>query len=487
MSTLRFGILGLVLGTLASVSCTSSTDADGVASFLVTPNPVQLVRGDSIDLSVIPVDGEGHLVAGVPVIFASNDPAMVSVSLVGRVKSLGPMGATSIQVGGGGAMTEVPVTVFARAVAITVAPDDTTIGQGQTFQLTATAFDSVGAPIPGAPVEFESLNDTIATVSATGLVRGQNPGTVWIAAEIGTVYTFSQVAVRDSGLGERVPLAARPFGAAVTATGVAYVTQLDLGQMSRANLPAHTFVSTVAVGSIPTEVVFNSTGTVAYVTNQFSQNVGVVNVATNTQVDVIPVIGDPFAVVVAPGDSIIYVTTNADRVYGIRLATKDTIVSFPTFATADGFVVRGDTLLYVSTRAGGTVIEFNLKTRTVARTLAVGGVPQKMLVSPDGNELYIANEAGYVQFWNLVTGNQIGTNLILPGSAGYAIARRPNTGQLYVTTAYFGGGKIFVINPTSRTITRTFFAGGSTRQVAFNAAGTVGFVPNEGGWVDFLK
>jgi len=95
--------------------------------------------------------------------------------------------------------------------------------------------------------------------------------------------------------------------------------------------------------------------------------------------------------------------------------------------------------------------------------------------------------AGYVQFWNLVTGNQIGSNLILPGSAGYALARRPNTGQLYVTTAYFGGGWIFVINPTTRTITRADSAGGSTRQVAFTADGTVGFVPNEGGWVDFLK
>ena len=134
------------------------------------------------------------------------------------------------------------------------------------------------------------------------------------------------------------------------------------------------------------------------------------------------------------------------------------------------------------------MIEFNLRTRTVARTLAVGGVPQHMVVAPDGNTLYIANEAGYVQFWDLVTGNQIGSNLILPeGSAGENIARRPNTGQLYVTTAYIGGGRIFVINPTTRTITRSMFAGGSTRQVAFNASGSVGFVPNEGGWVDFLK
>ena len=291
----------------------------------------------------------------------------------------------------------------------------------------------------------------------------------------------------DMGLGERVLLTARPFAAAISPAGVAYVSQADLGQLSRADLPSHTFANPVAIGSQPTEVVFNSDGSVAYVTNQFSHNIGIVNVASNTQVDVIPVPGDPFAVVVTPGDSIIYVTTNADSVYGFRLATKERIAAFPTFATANGLVVRGDTWLYVSTRAGGAVIEFNLETRTVARTLAVGGMPQKMLVSEDGNQLYIANEAGYVQFWNLVTGTQVGANVILPGSAGYAIARRPNTRQLYVTTAYYGGGKIFVIDATTRTITRTDSAGGSTRQVVFSADGTIGFVPNEGGWVDFLK
>ena len=311
-----------------------------------------------------------------------------------------------------------------------------------------------------------------------------------LALVLGTLASVSCTTSTDQGgssLGERVPLAARPFGAAVSSDGVAYVTQLDLGQLSRGNLPTQGFGNPVAVGSIPTEVVFNSAGTLAYVTNQLSHNVGVVDVASNTQIDVIPVTGDPFAVVVTPGDSIIYVTTNADSVYGIRLATKAVIVRLPMPATANGFLVRADTLLYISTRAGGTVIEFNLRTRTVGRTFAVGGMPQKMVLSEDGNELYIANQGGYVQFWNLVTGAQIGVNVILPGSAGYAIARRPNTGQLYVTTAYFGGGKIFIIDPMTRTITRTDSAGGSTRQVAFSADGTVGFVPNEGGWVDFLK
>ncbi|PYO86213.1 MAG: hypothetical protein DMD66_14015, partial [Gemmatimonadetes bacterium] len=141
-------------------------------------------------------------------------------------------------------------------------------------------------------------------------------------------------------------------------------------QLARTNLPSQAFAPAVAVGSVPTAVAFNSGGTIAYVTNQLSQNLGVVDVATNTQTDVIPVNGDPFVVIVQPGDSIIYVSTNVNRVYGIRVATKALVDSFPTPAIGNGMLIK-DTLLYVSTHSGGTVIEFNLKTRTVARTSTV--------------------------------------------------------------------------------------------------------------------
>ena len=109
-----------------------------------------------------------------------------------------------------------------------------------------------------------------------------------------------------------------------------------------------------------------------------------------------------------------------------------------------------------------------------------------MAISTDGNILYIANEAGYVQFWNRITGLQIGSPTLLTGSAGYGIALRPTTGKLYVTTAYFGGGGIYVIDPTTHAIINSVITGGSTREVVFAANG-IGFVPNESGWVDFIK
>lgn len=284
----------------------------------------------------------------------------------------------------------------------------------------------------------------------------------------------------------RVRLAGRPYGAAISPAGVAYITLVQAARLGRITLPATTVAPAVPVGSLPTEVAFNSTGTRAYVTNQFSQNVGVVSVATNAQVDVIPVQGNPFEVIVAPGDTFLYVTTNVDRVFGIRLATKEVATSFRVPRTANGLAVT-DTLLYASTWRGGTVVEFNLRTRMVTRTFAVGGIPQKLAFSACRDTLYIANEAGYVQFWDLVLGTQIGRNLTLPGGGGFGIARNPADGLVYVSTAYIGGGRIHVVDPRTRTVLRTIHAGGSSRRVVFDATGAVGFVPNEAGWVDVLR
>jgi YVTN family beta-propeller protein len=73
------------------------------------------------------------------------------------------------------------------------------------------------------------------------------------------------------------------YSAVVSSTGVVYLGQPDLSRLIRADLPATTFTTAVSVGSQPTEVAFNSTGSNAYVTNQFSQTVGIIDVASNTQ------------------------------------------------------------------------------------------------------------------------------------------------------------------------------------------------------------
>ena len=65
---------------------------------------------------------------------------------------------------------------------VAISPDGATIIQGGTQQFTATATDSVDATIPGAAITWSSLNEAVATVSATGLATGVAPGDAQIIA-----------------------------------------------------------------------------------------------------------------------------------------------------------------------------------------------------------------------------------------------------------------------------------------------------------------
>lgn len=570
MRSRLFLTLGAAL--LLALACDNAS-GPGV-TLQVTPDSVQLVRNDSVRLAVNAVDGEGHLVTGVPVQFTSNDTTVVTVTNLGVMHSHTTLGRTVVRVRGGGAFTDVSVSVYATPSYIFVGPTDTLISRTQALQMHATVYDAQNLPITGVSPTWESSDPLVASITATGLVRAETSGTAFIIArfspaagtarvrvrgpsaifvtpsdtsipqgdsvqfsarvvdqvgdsipgvtvtwqssdtavatmnattglaravgsrsgfatiraQYGTIVGQANLVVRDTiVLGNRVALSNQPFGAAVSANHVAYVTLGQAAQLARTDLPSQAFVPAVAVGFVPTEVVFNSTGSRAYVTNQFSENVGVVDVATNTQIGVIPVNGDPFELIVQPGDSILYVATNANTVYGIRLATKEVVATISTGGLGNGMLIR-DSLLYITTHTNGRLIEFNLRTRTVARTFTLGGVPQKIAISADGNTLYIANEAdrinGYVQFWDRINGTQIGGNIPLAGAFGYDIARRPTNGFLYVSTAY--SGRIYVIDPATRTIIYDVFPGGSTRTIIFDTNG-VAFVTNEAGWVDFLK
>jgi YVTN family beta-propeller protein len=370
---------------------------------------------------------------------------------------------------------------------IVVSPGDTTIAQGDSAQFRAKVLDQVGDSVPGVALTWETSNPAVIGISTTGRARtiAGRSGRVTIRARYGFRVGTAQLTVSDTSiLGNRETIAGDGYGAAISVNSVAFVTLPNANTLIRADLPSHTFTSVSSNGLTPTEVAFNSTGTRLYVTNQDSGTITVIDVATNAVIDTIPVGNRPYEVIVEPGDSILW-TGKIDSLYGIRLATKEIIARFQIGDVGNGVAIARDTLLYVSTHSTGTVVEINLRTRARGRTFTVGGTPQKLAVSANGNELYIANEAGYVQFWNLNTGAQSGASIAIPAGA-YGIALRPTTGMLYVTTFYAGGGQIHVIDPVLHAAINGVVAGGDTRHVVFAANG-VGFVPNGGGWVDFIK
>ena len=572
---MRSSSLVLLIGALGWACSDSSAPG-----FILDVNPDSLVmfRNQVSQLTARLLDAEGYPEPGIPISFESADTAIVKVGQTGQVQSSSTVGRTTIRISGGGATVNVPVHVRAFPSGILISPTDTLIRDGVSLQYRAAVIDEVGDTMPDALVSWHSSNETVATVSSTGLATTKTTaGTTVISAQAGSLVGTSMLRVGIPGvptevtvtpadttiqLGASLQLTAssrdafgdvvsslsvvwasesssvatvsggglvhsegvtgtaviratngaasgtatvtaldsaflarqRVFGihkaAAISVNNVAYMssdtTFAEPGTIVRANLPSRTFGQGVPVGIGPTKIAFNSLGTRAYVTNQFSTSVSVLDVTAQATIDLIPVGFRPIGVLVAPGDSMLWVGRESS-VDVIRLATKQVVTGFVVGGTGYAAVIAQDTLLYVSMYNAHTVIEFNLRTTTQGRVLTVGGFPQALAVSPDGKELYIENRDGYVQFWDLVTGLQIDS---LPLSTEpqelCGMARRPSNGLLYVTSCW-PTSRLYVIDPVTRRLVHSAIIGGVARDVAFNSDGSIGIIPNEWGWVDFIK
>jgi YVTN family beta-propeller protein len=285
----------------------------------------------------------------------------------------------------------------------------------------------------------------------------------------------------EGELARSIPLGARPFGTGVSAAGVFYVTQLDAASMGRGILPEPVLQGSVAVGAVPTNVVFDAAGTTAYVTNQWSQNIGVVDIATNTQVGTIPIGGDPFNVVPSRDGGRLYVTTNADNVAVVDLASRTVLTTIPMPADPNGLVLnREGTRLYVSVPWSGHVVEVNTEDNSVLRTFFPGGKPQDLALSRHGERLYLANESGSLDIIEVATG-EVRARTSLSGG-GFGLALSPDDQQVYVAQP---AGYLTILDRNGE-IEKTLELGGMPRKVAFNARGKWAVIANEAGWVDFI-
>jgi hypothetical protein len=69
-----------------------------------------------------------------------------------------------------------------QVAAVVVNPDTISAETGELISVTATPTDSVGQPVPSAPVEWHSADTLVATVTAAGAVTAVAPGTTSITA-----------------------------------------------------------------------------------------------------------------------------------------------------------------------------------------------------------------------------------------------------------------------------------------------------------------
>jgi len=314
-----------------------------------------------------------------------------------------------------------------------------------------------------------SLTFALATVSAS-CSDSSGPGTVLTTHPAGIVVSSPAIA-------------SRPFAVAISRDGIAYVGRQDVPFLQASALPLTDFIDSVRVGNDPTDIAFNAASTRAYVTNQFSSNVGVVNVATGVSIDSIPVPGSPFRVLVSPNMQRIYVSSNNDSVYAIVVNTKTIALRWGFVAPVNGMALSANgAVLYVSS-SGGKLYKLNADGSGAVDNVTVGGIPQDVTLAPNGSELYLANEAGSLEVRNPATLALIDS---VPGASGaFGLQATPDGEQLYAT--YPSAGEVRVIDVGGLSVGPVFGVGGTPRRIAFDIHGATAMVPNEGGFVTIIK
>ena len=171
--------------------------APAPTAIAVTPDTVALTAlGQTVQLAAEVLDQAGRIMEGEPVAWTSADTMVATVDgsgLVGAVAN----GAATITATAGSASGEAVVTVMQSAGSVVVSPAAATIALGDTVRLAAEVFDENGHLVGGAEFSWASSDVSVATVDASGLVRGAGEGTATITATAGDALGTSEITVEN--------------------------------------------------------------------------------------------------------------------------------------------------------------------------------------------------------------------------------------------------------------------------------------------------
>ena len=205
-------------------SATVSVLAVPVASVVVNPPSTSVTVGQSTTLTATALDANGIPLAGRVVGWSSSDNVIASVSSNGTVTGVA-VGNAVITATVDGQTGTATVAVGAVPVAsVVVSPTQPTLTVGQTVQLSATARDAAGQPLPGRVATWSTSAASVATVSSSGLVTGVTAGSATITATIDGQTGSATVTVNAVAQGVVTSVTVSPSSATVN---VAWSTTLS--------------------------------------------------------------------------------------------------------------------------------------------------------------------------------------------------------------------------------------------------------------------
>ena len=474
-------------------SCGGGTEPGDidVGTIVVAPDPIVLMQEQTAQLQVSVLDPEGTLLAGMAVTFTSADGAIVTVSNVGLVTSVGPAGTTSISIKAGNKTKLVPVTVSATSSSILIGPDPLELNQFGALQLEPTLIDVAGDPIPGATFEYVSSDPSIASVNVSGLVNSPGPaGMVTITVTSGEIEATGAVTVHQVPTSlrlspERVTMA-KGGSIQFTTTVLDAVDQPIIG--GAASVAYSTSPSTllsISASGLLTASGQVGTGSVTVTRGALSASATVdvadIGLLTGSILHHIPATGVPYGVAVSSLGAILGVgvqgTIYLGNVSSGSLATLQ-VSSYLTIGVA--FNSAGDRA-YVTGGGPDGLMEFDAATGVRLRSWDSGDQLFDVVLSPDEQTIYVAGSSGAIYPLDVTT-FVAGTPFASDGYTVVHLAHHPTQPLIFAS----GTGHAREIN-TETGANRSFPVGGSSQASALALAGDRLFVAGEDGVLDVVS
>jgi len=246
----------------------------------------------------------------------------------------------------------------------------------------------------------------------------------------------------------------------VSVTGAApfaYITT-DSNTVSIIDTATNKIASTVDVGSDPSGVAVNPSGTKVYVTNSGSNTVSVINTTTNIYPTSVKVGSDPLEIAVTPNGKTAYVVNSgSNTVSVINTATNTVTDTVNVGKQPEGIAIAPDgKTAYVTNWGSGTICVIDIATNTVTAIVSVGSDPLGVTVTPDGNKVYVANS--YSDTVSVIdTATNTITDTVNVGNAPIDVVANLAGTDVYVTNHY--DNTVSVIDTTTNTVTDTVSAG----------------------------
>ena len=160
-----------------TISIGVSVVAVPVARLDISPSSDTIFVGQATQFVAVPRDSTGSVLANRTTSWGTSNVDVLTISSSGRAVGVSP-GLATVTASNSGRTAEAMVLVRLRPVAsVTVTPSQATLTIGQTIQLSAVARDSNGESLFGRSMSFQSENQTIATVSSSGVLTARAEGT----------------------------------------------------------------------------------------------------------------------------------------------------------------------------------------------------------------------------------------------------------------------------------------------------------------------